>query len=144
MNSENKRAKEGYKLKKHYTQSSEKLYKAFLNESILKEIWGVESIKIDLKTKKAYAKFIADGTDWSFQIFYLALEEYEKIKWKVKFDSFPEKEVFTTLQFKEKHEGSELSVRLENFESVEELEANKSSWEQALEKLAGLLNSKRE
>ena len=133
-------SKTGYELKKIYPVSQEKVFKALTNPEVLRKIWGVQSISVDARVGgKTNAVYVDSTTDWSFTITYSEVVPNEKLKWVTHFKSFPNKETRVTLLFDQAEAGTEFTVRMENFESSEERDANKTAWKNALDTLDKIL-----
>ena len=129
-----------YEISKTFPVSPDKVYSALTDSSVLKKIWGVQSINVDAKVGgKTNAIYVEGNQDWSFTITYLEVVPNEKLKWLTHFKSFPSKETRVTLLFKKAEAGTELIIRMENFESKEERDANKGAWETGLKTLEGIL-----
>jgi len=133
-----------YGLTKTFPVPQEKLFNAFLDEVILKQIWGVSSISIDARPGgKAAAKLNFGGENRDFVITYKEIINFEKIKWVVRFERFPEKEeVRVELTFKPVSEGTEFTVKMENFQDSAERDDNRNAWGGALNKLEKYLTGK--
>ena len=76
---------------------------------------------------------------WDFTIIYREVVLPDKLRWVVHFDRFPTKETRVTLSFKTKEGGSEVTARMENFETSQERDGNKQAWEAALKKLEAIV-----
>jgi hypothetical protein len=59
-----------------------------------------------------------------------------KLRWVARFKSFPTKEISVAVQLVRIAGGTELTLRMENFESTEECSANRQAWEKGLTILA--------
>ena len=117
-----------------------KVFNALTDSTVLKKIWGVQSINVDAKVGgKANAIYIEGDQDWSFTMTYTEVVPNEKLRWVTHFKSFPSKETRVTLLFNKADTGTELVVRMENFETSEERDANKGAWENGLNTLEGIL-----
>jgi hypothetical protein len=122
----------------HVTQAT--LFNAFINPATLKDIWGVSSITVDARPSgQARAKLTIDDENWDFTITYQELVPHNKLRWVVHFDRFPSKETRVTLSFSATAEGSEVTVRMENFETSQERDANRQAWEGALTRLEAIV-----
>jgi hypothetical protein len=129
-----------FELGKIFPVKQEKLFDAFLNESVLTKIWGVKSIKIDAKPGgNAIAEFNINGENWNFTLTYKQIIPFEKLTWKVQFERFPEMEILADLTFSPVNGGTALKVKLDNFLSNNERDANKAAWVNALNSLEGIL-----
>ena len=130
----------GYELKRVYPVSPEKLFTALTDGMVLKRIWGVQQISVDARVGgKATAVFIDSGQDWSFTITYGEVVPNRRLTWVTHFHSFPAKETRVTVLFDDAATGTELTVRMENFETADERDANRQAWEHGLETLADVL-----
>jgi hypothetical protein len=133
-----------YELTHAYSVSQAALFDAFLDAAVLKDIWGVSSITVDAKPGgAARAKLTVDGVSWDFTLTYQELIPHEKLRWIVHFDHFPSKETRATLSFRPTAAGSEVTVRMENFETSEERDANRQAWESGLTKLEAILSGRK-
>lgn len=129
-----------YELSRAFPVPEETLFKTFIDEAILKEIWGVSSINVDARPGgQARALLEIDGESWDFTLSYKEVVPGEKLRWIVHFDRFPTKEIRVTLLFKPTIDGTEVTIRMENFETSEERDANKHAWEAGLTKLEELI-----
>ena len=129
-----------YELSKVFPVTQDKLFNAFLSEAMLKKIWGVSSISIDARAGgKARAKLQIDNENWDFTITYTEVVLNEKLRWSVRFDRFPNKEIRVTLWFRNTTGGTELTLRQENFENSQERDGNRAAWEGALKILGSLV-----
>lgn len=132
--------KTAYEISRIYPVSQNKLFNALTDSSVLKKIWGVQSITVDARVGgQANAVYIEGDQDWSFIISYKEVVPNEKIRWVTHFKSFPSKETRVTLLFNKINTGTELVVRMENFETPEERDANKNAWESGLNTLFDIL-----
>jgi hypothetical protein len=130
----------GYELSREFPVTQDTLFKAFINEATLKSIWGVSSITVDARpNEKARAHLEIGNENWDFTITYRDIVPNETLRWAVHFDRFPGKETRVTLSFKTTTSGAEVTVRMENFETPQERDANRQAWERALRTLEGLL-----
>ncbi len=133
-------SKTAYEISKTFPVSRDKVYAALTDSTVLKKIWGVQSIHVDARVGgETKAVFIEGGNDWSFTITYNEVIPNEKLKWITHFKSFPNKETRVTLLFKKADEGTEFVIRMENFENEEERNANKGAWEHGLTVLDSIL-----
>jgi len=89
---------------------------------------------------RAVATFVVDGQDWSFTITYteLALEQ-GRLSWIARFKSFPSKETRVTVLLRPSGSGTALTLRMGNFESTQERDANRQAWEEGLSVLADVV-----
>lgn len=130
-----------YQLTRHFSVSEDKLFNAFINESILKKIWGVSSISVDAREGgNANAKMEIEGQNWNFTITYKDIVPNKKLSWAVRFERFPEKEIIVTLSFKPIAEGTELTLDMENFASPRERDENRKAWLASLTVLEKIMN----
>ena len=133
-------SKTAYELSKTYPVSQERLFNALTDSTVLKKIWGVQQISVDARVGgRANAVYIEGGQDWSFTITYTEVVPNKQLNWITHFKSFPTKETRVTMLFKEADKGTELIVRMENFETAEERDANKQAWQRGLATLADIL-----
>ena len=123
-----------YELSRTYSASPEALFNALTNAAVLKRIWGVQAIDVDARVGGlAVATFVVDGQDWSFTITYLELSlDDGRLRWVARFKNFPSKETRVTVFLRPGDEGTVLTLRMENFESTEERDANRRAWENGL------------
>jgi uncharacterized protein YndB with AHSA1/START domain len=129
-----------YELSKIFPVTQEKLYNAFIDETTLKNIWGVSAITIDARPEgKARAELKIDSENWDFTITYKEVIPNEKLRWVVHFDRFPAKEIRVTLWFKKISDGTQLTLHQENFENSQERDGNRQAWEGALTTLERLI-----
>jgi len=130
----------GYELSRTYPVSCEVLFRALTDATVLKKVWGVQRIAVDARVGgKTEAEYIAGGQDWSFTLTYTEVVPNERLRWVTHFKSFPTKETKVTILFGAAGEGTELTVRMENFETGSERDANRQAWETGLTTLATIL-----
>ena len=130
-----------YELQHAFPVAKATLFNAFISAATLKSIWGVSSITVDAKPGgRTRAKFMIGNQNWDFTIIYQELVPGEKLRWLVHFDQFPTKETQATLSFRPAPGGSQVTVRMENFESSQERDANRQAWQGALKKLETILD----
>ena len=130
-----------YELSRVFAVAPGKLFSRFLDEATLKTIWGVSQITIDARPEgRARAQLTINDENWDFTITYKEIVPSQTLRWIVHFDRLPSKEIKVTLRFKEIAAGTELTLRMENFESSNERDQNRQAWEAALETLEGLLS----
>ena len=131
-----------YELSRTYSASSDALFNALTTAAVLKRIWGVQEIDVDARVGgQAVATFVVDGQDWSFTITYGELSrENGRLRWVARFKKFPSKETRVTVLLKRVDDGTALTLRMENFESTEERDANRQAWERGLAVLADMVN----
>jgi uncharacterized protein YndB with AHSA1/START domain len=124
----------GYELSKTFSASPEALFDALTSAVVLKRIWGVQEIDVDARVGgRAVAKYVVDGQDWSFTITYTDLDRDKgRLRWVARFKSFPAKETRVYVQLTRVSGGTELTLRMENFESTEECNANREAWKRGL------------
>ncbi len=128
-----------FEVSRAYPVSRERLFRALTDSTVLKKIWGVQQITVDARVGgKATAVYVEGGQDWSFTLTYTEVRPNEELKWITRFKSFPTKETRATVRCVDAERGTELIVRMENFETAEERDANKQAWEQGLAALAGI------
>lgn len=131
----------GYELSGTFPVSQDRLFQALTDASVLKRIWGVQQITVDARVGgETHATFIAGGQDWSFTITYVEVEPNRLLRWITHFKSFPTKETRVAIRLDPADNGSELTVRMDNFETPDERDANKQAWQQGLVTLAELLS----
>ena len=130
----------GYELSRTYPVSCEVLFRALTDATVLKKVWGVQRIAVDARVGgTTEAQYIAGGQDWSFTLRYTEVVPNERLRWVTHFKSFPRKETKVTILFGAAGEGTELTVRMENFETGSERDANRQAWETGLTTLATIL-----
>ena len=133
-------SKTAYELSQTFPVSQERLFSALTDSTVLKKIWGVQQITVDARVGgRADAVYIEGGQDWSFTITYTEVVPNKKLNWITHFKSFPTKETRVTLLFNKADLGAELIVRMENFETPEEREANLQAWQRGLATLEDIL-----
>ena len=71
-------------------------------------------------------------------IVYQEVAPHQKLQWTVHFDRFPGRETRAALSFKATSNGSEVAIRLENFATSQERDANKRAWEGAVGRLEAI------
>ena len=130
-----------YELSRTYSASPEALFNALTNAAVLKRIWGVQEIDVDARVGgHAVATYIVEGQDWSFTITYTELTLDEgRLGWVARFKNFPSKETRVSVRLKQVDKGTALTLRMENFESTEECNANRQAWERGLAILADVV-----
>ena len=78
-----------YEISKTYTVSQDKVFNAITDSTVLKKIWGVQSISVDARVGgKANAVYVEGGQDWSFTITYTEIVQNEKLKWPTNMKQF--------------------------------------------------------
>ena len=127
-----------YELSRTYSASPAALFHALTNPVVLKRMWGVQEITVDARVGgHAVATYVADGQDWSFTITYTELSlEDGRLRWIARFKKFPSKETRVTVLLKQGEIGTSLTLRMGNFESTQERDANRQAWERGLSVLA--------
>lgn len=132
----------GYELTETYDASRQRVFTALTDATTLKRIWGVQEISVDAQVGgKTHAVYIAEGKDWSFTITYTEVIPNQTLRWITRFKSFPTKETRVTVLLKDVDKGTELTIRMENFETAAERDANRQAWERGLASLAGILKT---
>lgn len=130
-----------YEVSKTYPASQERLFGALTDATVLTEMWGVQQITVDARVGgKIRAVYVEGGQDWSFTITYTEVLPHERLTWITHFNAFPTKETRVTVLFKKAEAGTEVTVRMHNFESAEEREANRRAWEKGLATLADIFS----
>jgi uncharacterized protein YndB with AHSA1/START domain len=131
----------GYELSRTFSASPDALFDALTSATVLKCMWGVQEIDVDARVGgRAVAVYVADGQDWSFTITYNELaRDKGRLSWVARFKSFPSKETRVAVQLTPVNGGTALTLRMENFESAEECNANRQAWERGLAILADVL-----
>ena len=130
-----------YELSRTFSASPEALFDALTSAIVLKRIWGVQEIDVDARVGgRAIAIYVADGQDWSFTITYTELaRDKGRLRWVARFKSFPSKETRVSVQLTRVNGGTALTLRMENFESTDECNANRQAWERGLAILADVV-----
>lgn len=131
----------GYELSRTFSASPDALFDALISATVLKRIWGVQEIDVDARVGgRAIAVYVVDGQDWSFTLTYSELARDEgRLSWLARFKSFPSKETRVSVQLAQVNGGTALTLRMENFESAEECNANRQAWERGLAILADIV-----
>ena len=131
----------GYELSRTYSAPPEALFDALTNAAVLKRIWSVQAIDVDARVGgRAVATFVAEGQDWSFAITYIELSRDDgRLRWVARFKNFPSKETRVTVVLSRHGGGTALTLRMDNFESAEERDANRRAWENGLAVLADVV-----
>ena len=71
----------GYELSRTYPVSPDMLFRALTDANVLKKVWGVQHIAVDLRPGgKAEAEYIAGGQDWSFTLTYAEVVPNERLR----------------------------------------------------------------
>ena len=130
-----------YELSSSFPVSPETLFDALTSAVVLKRIWGVQEIDVDARVGgQTVAIYVVGDQDWSFTITYTELARAEgRMRWVARFKSFPSKETRVSVQLAPINEGTTLILRMENFESSDECNANRQAWEKALAILADIV-----
>ena len=130
-----------YELSRTYSAAPETLFSALTNAVVLKQIWGVQEIDVDARVGgQAVATYVVGGQDWSFTITYTELAVASgRLGWVARFKSFPSKETRVSVLLTRVDNGTVLTLRMGNFESAEERDANKQAWERGLAMLAEIV-----
>ena len=131
----------GYELSRTYAALPDALFNALTNAEVLKRIWGVQTMDVDARVGgQAVATYVTEGQDWSFTLTYTELSLDEgRMRWTARFKSFPSKETRVTVLLARENDGTKLTLYMDNFESVEERDANRSAWEKGLSILADVV-----
>ena len=133
-------SKLAYELSQIYPVSPESLFNALTDATVLKKIWGVQEITVDARVGgRTSAVYVDAGQDWSFTITYTEVVPNRTLRWITHFKSFPTKETKVRLLLKDAATGTELTIRMENFETAEERDANRQAWERGLAALADVV-----
>jgi uncharacterized protein YndB with AHSA1/START domain len=133
----------GYELTETYSVTSERLFQALTDAAILKEIWGVQQIDVDARVGgRTTAVFMADGQDWSFTITYGVIVPNQRLEWTTHFKAFPTKATRVVVTIDEVERGSRLVIRMGNFETAAERDANQEAWRAGLTTLGEYLRLK--
>jgi uncharacterized protein YndB with AHSA1/START domain len=130
-----------YELSRTFAASPEALFDALTSATVLKRIWGVQDIEVDPRVGGgAVATYVVADQDWSFTISYTELSRADgRLRWIARFKSFPSKETRVSVQLGKVAGGTTLTLRMENFESTEESNANRQAWERGLATLADIV-----
>jgi uncharacterized protein YndB with AHSA1/START domain len=130
----------GYELTRVYPVAPERLFNALTDATVLKKIWGVQEITVDARIGgKTTAVFVDGGQDWSFTITSSDVVPNRRLKWLTHFHSFPTNETRVTVRLDDAATGTELTIRMENFETADERDANRQAWARGLATLADLI-----
>ena len=131
-----------YEISRLFQVPQRALFNAFVDEAILRKIWGVSSITVDARPGgQARARLQIEDENWDFTVTYEEVSSPEKLRWAVHFDRFPHKEIRVTLWFNATADGAEVTIRMENFETTEERDANRQAWEAGLTTLEALIGN---
>ena len=132
-----------YELSRVFSAAPETVFRSFIDEGTLKQIWGVSEIIIDARREgQARAKLQIGNENWDFTLTYKEIVPNEKLRWIVHFDRFPSKETRATLLFIKVPEGTKLIFRQENFQTSEERDDNRQAITEALKTLDSLLTNR--
>ena len=133
----------GYELSATYPVSRETLFQAMTDAAVLKEIWGVQQIDVDARVGgRTTAIFLAGGQDWSFTITYSVVVPNQRLEWTTHFKAFPTKETRVTVTFVALESGTALVIRMGNFETADERDANREAWRAGLATLGDILGQR--
>jgi uncharacterized protein YndB with AHSA1/START domain len=129
-----------FELSQTYPVARQRLFHALTDATVLKHIWGVQQITVDARVgARTEAIYVYDGRDWSFTITYTEVVPNRQLSWTTHFKRFPTKETRVTVLVEDVAIGAELTVRMENFETAEERDANRQAWQRGLATLADIL-----
>lgn len=130
-----------YELSGRFSVSPEVLFDALTSAMVLKRIWGVQEIDLDARVGgQAIANYVVDGQDWSFTLTYTELaRDKGRLGWVARFKSFPSKETRVSVRLAQVDGGTALTLRMENFESIDECNADRQAWERGLTILADVV-----
>jgi len=129
-----------YEISEAYPVTRESLFRALTDAEVLKTIWGVQQIAVDVRVGgRTTAVFVIGDADWSFTITYTEVVPNQKLRWITHFKSFPTKETRVTVLFDDAGPGTRLTVRMENFETPEERDANRQAWQHGLAALRDIV-----
>lgn len=134
-----------YELSRTYAAPAEAIFDALTNSAVLKRMWGVQEIDVDARVGgETIATYVIEGQDWSFIITYTELaRDGGRLGWVTRFKNFPLKETRVTVVLHEADNFTTLTLRMENFESTEERDANRQAWEKGLEILGDFLSEQK-
>jgi uncharacterized protein YndB with AHSA1/START domain len=129
-----------YELSATYPVPRERVFKALTDAAVLKQIWGVQQITVDARVGgTTRAAFVDGDQDWSFTLTYTEVVPNQSLKWLVHFKSFPTKETRVTVLLEEAVPGTQLTIRMENFETTAERDANRQAWQRGLGRLMAII-----
>lgn len=129
-----------YEISRTYPVPRKVLFDALTDADTLKRIWGVQELTVDARAGgSAHAVYVVGDQDWSFSLTYTEVRPDESLRWTTSFKSFPTKHTRVTVTFVDADPGAEVIVRMENFETAEERDANRQAWDQGLAVLADIL-----
>jgi uncharacterized protein YndB with AHSA1/START domain len=129
-----------YTIKKIMPVSPEKVYAAYLDPQSLKQIWSLDSIRLDVRPEgqtKGYLTF--DDVNWDFTFTYQEVIPNQKLSWVMRYSKHPKIEVRTTIVFNSIKEGTEVSFSQENFKTKAERDDNRWANGEALNNMSSLL-----
>ena len=133
-------SKFAYELSQSYPVPPESLFEALTDATVLKKVWGVQEITVDARVGgKTSAVYVEAGQDWSFTITYTDVVPNRTLGWLTHFKNFPTKETRVRVLLNDAAAGTELTIRMENFETAEERDANRQAWERGLATLADVM-----
>ena len=129
-----------YELSQIFPVPPESLFAALTDATVLKKVWGVQEITVDARVGgETRAVYVDAGQDWSFTITYTEVVPNRTLRWMTHFKSFPTKETRVRVLLKEAATGTELTIRMENFETADERDANRQAWQRGLATLADVV-----
>ena len=133
-------SKLAYELSQIYPVPPGSLFAALTDATVLKKVWGVQEITVDARVGgETRAVYVDAGQDWSFTITYTEVVPNRTLRWITHFKSFPTKETRVRVLLKEAATGTELTIRMENFETADERDANMQAWQRGLATLADVV-----
>src|SRR5262249_4990503 len=102
--------------------------------------WGVQQITVDARVGGTTRATFFDGNrDWSFTLTYTEVVPNRSLKWLVHFMSFPTKETRVTVLLEDAVPGTQLTIRMENFETTAERDENRKAWQRGLAALRAIV-----
>lgn len=133
--------KTAYEISRTFPVAQTVLFNAFVDASTLKTIWGLSSIAVDARSEgHARAEWTIGEENWNFTISYREVVPYDRLRWVVHFDRSQSKETRVTLLFRTVEDASEVTLRMENFETTQERDGNRQAWNEALDRLGGIVH----
>jgi uncharacterized protein YndB with AHSA1/START domain len=129
-----------YTLNKILAVSPEKVYNVYLDPQSLKQIWDLDSIRVDAKPEgetRCYLK--VDGRERNFTLIYKEIIPNQKLKWLTRFNERTKDQIVTTVVFNSVKEGTEISFCQEHFQTKAQRNQHKAAHSEALNKLSSLL-----
>jgi len=130
----------GYELSETYPVSAERLFQALTDAAVLKDIWRVQQIEVDARVGgQTTAVFMTGGQDWSFTVTYSEIVPNQRLEWTTRFKAFPAKATRVVVTIDEAERGSTLVIRMGNFETLDERDANREAWRAGLARLGDIL-----